>query len=302
MSEIHYVYVITNLVNGKKYIGDHSTNILNDSYLGSGIALKEAIKKYGRENFEREILKICGTKQEAFDLQKLYIEKFNTLTPNGYNICPTGGTECSGGTISESTRLKLRYQKLGIPLKKEHREKTGKAMLGKKHSEKTKELMSQQRKGITKSEDHKRKIGEAQKGERNHMYGKIPWNKGLTNIFSEDAKEKIGRSSKGNSYHSGHSHSEEARRKIGKASEGNQYWINKTHTEESKKKMSESHQGKIPANKGIPMTDDQKEKLRISHLGKNPFANMPIGKCIYCGAEMKMSHLNRYHNKNCKTK
>ena len=41
----HYVYEITNNINGRKYIGKHSTNDMNDGYMGSGIAIKQAIKK-----------------------------------------------------------------------------------------------------------------------------------------------------------------------------------------------------------------------------------------------------------------
>jgi len=45
----HYVYKITNNINDKIYIGKHSSKDINrDSYLGSGIAISKAIKKYGR--------------------------------------------------------------------------------------------------------------------------------------------------------------------------------------------------------------------------------------------------------------
>jgi len=64
----HFVYITTNLINGKQYIGDHSTYNLEDGYIGSGkTALIPAIKKYGKQNFQRKILEFFDTKEDAFN-------------------------------------------------------------------------------------------------------------------------------------------------------------------------------------------------------------------------------------------
>ena len=59
---MYTVYKITNLLNDKIYIGVHKTENPNDSYYGSGVAIKEAIKKHGKENFRKDILFITESK------------------------------------------------------------------------------------------------------------------------------------------------------------------------------------------------------------------------------------------------
>lgn len=68
--KFHFVYITTNLINQKQYVGDHSTDNVNDRYMGSGKYLKNALNEYDKENFKRDILQIVDTKEEAFNLQQ----------------------------------------------------------------------------------------------------------------------------------------------------------------------------------------------------------------------------------------
>jgi group I intron endonuclease len=221
------VYLTTNLINGKQYVGDHSVNTLEkDKYLGSGCYIKKAEKLYGKQNFKREILEFFSTKHEAFNAQEKYINEYNTLSPNGYNISPKGGHNVKD-CISEETK-----QKMSIKGK------------GRKHTEKAKKNMSNAHRGEgngmfgkTHSENTKEKYF---LGENNGMY-----NKSLFDCWVEKYGIEIAEKKK-----------EEWKLNIGKGNKGH------THTKEAKEKISNANKGKIPSNKGKKMSEEQKEKLR----------------------------------------
>ena len=94
----HFVYETINKLNGKFYRGKHSTSQLEDKYLGSGKALHNAIKKYGKENFEREILTFCVSEDDAY-LSEEELVAAVLGDPMCYNIM-NGGR----GFSSESAR------------------------------------------------------------------------------------------------------------------------------------------------------------------------------------------------------
>ena len=97
-------YLTTNKVNQKRYVGSHDGDF-TDGYLGSGKLLLKAIKRYGRENFTRDVLNVVSTREEAFNNEKFLIEMYKTLASEGnYNLSPTGGTECSGRHSEKSKR------------------------------------------------------------------------------------------------------------------------------------------------------------------------------------------------------
>lgn len=87
-----YIYKITNLINNKIYIG-LSTKTVEEStnYYGSGVNIIKAIKKYGKDNFEKEILLECDTLEELRNHEIKLIAEYNSTDRNvGYNISPGG--------------------------------------------------------------------------------------------------------------------------------------------------------------------------------------------------------------------
>ncbi len=88
---MHYiVYQTTNLINGKIYIGQHQTSDLNDGYLGSGKHLRRAIKKYGIENFQREILYQFDNLEDMSAKEAEIVTEDFCNRDDTYNICPGG--------------------------------------------------------------------------------------------------------------------------------------------------------------------------------------------------------------------
>lgn len=93
---MYEIYLITNLINGKQYIGQHKLTKYYDYYLGSGKILKQAINKYGRENFKKEQLELCNTLEEANLKEKEYIQKFNAVNDEKFYNLTSGGQEGAG--------------------------------------------------------------------------------------------------------------------------------------------------------------------------------------------------------------
>lgn len=107
----YYIYITTNLLNNKKYIGKRKCHgeINQDNYLGSGKILKNAIKKYGKENFEKNILEICDSEESCNKREKYWIALYDaTHNDEFYNIASggDGGNTYAGLSDMELERIK----------------------------------------------------------------------------------------------------------------------------------------------------------------------------------------------------
>lgn len=87
----HYVYQTTNKINGKIYIGKHTTDNLDDGYIGSGKSLNAAFKKYGKENFVCVILEFFDSSDEAFIAEEKLVNEEFVKRKDTYNMIVGGG-------------------------------------------------------------------------------------------------------------------------------------------------------------------------------------------------------------------
>ena len=91
------IYKITNLVNGKIYVGqsvDMERRFQKHLYANDNFLIHKAIRKYGRQNFSFQILEECSQEQ-LNDKEILWIKTLNSMVPNGYNMID-GGSNGAG--------------------------------------------------------------------------------------------------------------------------------------------------------------------------------------------------------------
>lgn len=182
------IYVATNLINNKKYIGQTSQTLngRKNHHIRSALLKRydthfhRALVKYGNENFLWEVLEECDDRYSLNKLEIYYIDKFNTYK-NGYNMSLGGlGHSNMGGKShpmfgkhhSDETKKKLRDFNLGKKLSQETKNKIGESSKGRVMPAITRRKISEANKGKPLSEDTKKKISESCSGEKHHLFGK----------------------------------------------------------------------------------------------------------------------------------
>jgi len=162
----HFHYKTTNILNGKYYYGMHSTNDMDDGYMGSGKRLRRSINKYGEKNHIVEIIEILPDRKSLIKREKEIIDLNEISKSNCMNLMVGGQggfisdeqqrdrSICGGRASANKLKTDLKYREEHIKrqserFKKLHQE--GKinydTFTNKKHSDKTKKLMSEIRKG-----------------------------------------------------------------------------------------------------------------------------------------------------------
>lgn len=243
-----YIYMTTNLVNGKKYIGQKASSSFVEDYKGSGTYLKNAINKYGIENFKTEILKWCYDQEELDSSERFFIEQNNAVESDDfYNLAKGGsfGNARKGSKFSEQARKKMSEINKG--------EKN--AMWGKTHSEESRKKIS----------DHHADF----KGEKSPSYNRVCINDGnkVKYVKKENLNEYIS-----DGWEIGTT--EEMKQKISKTNKG------RKHSEETKKKMSLSQSGERNGMYGKHASLETRQKMSESRFGRKWINNRSENKFV----------------------
>ena len=165
--QYHIVYRITCRVNNKQYVGIHSTNILNDGYLGSSKLLSEDIRLFGEKEFVTEHLHLFSTRREALDMEHRIVNSDWIKRADTYNLC-VGGNSYPYGTrvFSDEHRRKLseaQSRNTGWHMSAEAKDKISAANKGNKRPDLA-AYNTRTRKGVKRgpqSPEHRRKKGAA---------------------------------------------------------------------------------------------------------------------------------------------
>ena len=202
---LYTIYRVTNLLNGKIYIGKHQTTDPNDSYYGSGVALKKSIAKHGKDNFKKEVLFVFTTEEEMNAKETELITEEFVSRSDTYNmgVGGEGGAHFKGKSHSAETVARIKEslntdenkQKLS-----EAGHKAGSLSKGRKLSATARRNMSEGAKnrkvnanlGIKVRDETKKKISDSLKKfnreNPNHLKGLV---KRKRKPLSEETKEKL---------------------------------------------------------------------------------------------------------------
>lgn len=174
-----YIYLTTNLINGRMYIGQHTSLEFDPNYKGSGKLLKTAFCKYGWDNFSVKMLCPCFSQAELDNEEIFLISYFDAVRSKNYYNLQAGGQQGNirGSKLSKETRIKLSNSHKGLLAGPKN------PMYGKKHSASTRRKMSVSRKGLMVGENNPRYGKHLSTEERIH----------LSNIFKGEGNPFYGR-------------------------------------------------------------------------------------------------------------
>ena len=269
----HFVYKTTNNINGKFYVGKHSTRNLDDGYMGGGNYLHNSFKKHGLCNFSREYISFHDTEEEAYAAEAAIVTPEFVARKDTYNLWPGGQGFPTGEhnpnykrQWTDEERQALSEKKKGVPRDPDAVRRAAESLRGHKHPPEFGQAISERvsgegnpRYGHRYTDEEKAALSLFKKGDKNPMYG----------LKGPD--------------HPAHGYKWTEERKVVHKEylKDNHPMRGKEHSEEYKRQMSESRSGDKNPNYGKP------RQRRV---------------CEVCGKDVDVGNYGRYHGEKCGTR
>ena len=214
-----YIYMTTNIVNGMRYIGQHSSKEFDKYYYGSGRLIKKALSEFGYDNFKCEVIEWCKTYEDLNAREIYWIDFYKADSSEDFYNLAYGGSNSKYALRGENHPFYNRkHKEESIDKMSKYKQSANNHMYGKHQSEETKQ-----------------KIGEAQIGCKNHMFKKHEEAYWFNKDRSEETKKKIS----------------ETRIKNKVALGENNPFYGKHHNQEARDAMSKVQKGRIYINNGM---------------------------------------------------
>lgn len=264
---MYYIYIIQNKINLKLYVGQaknlkkrwqgHRDKANN----GDNRPLYNSMRKHGFDKFVMTEIEVFDSLNDCNEAEEFWIQLFQSRNRAlGYNIAYGGNNHA--------------------------------------HTPETRAKLSAIRTGTEASPETKKKMSDSHMGEKNVMFGKNHSNESLKKMSS--AKE--GKYDGENNPFYGKAHTEETRALISEANKGlqageNNPMFGKTHTDEVRKLLSDINSGQNHHMYGKHLSDETKQKLSISMIGKNKGKKMSEETRRKMSEAKKGKPSNRWKNK-----
>lgn len=280
------VYKLTNTANGKIYIGQTKTRLSvrwskhkQDARNGKSWPISAAIRKYGPNVFEREVLEKVHDRDALNEAEIRWIAELNP----DYNCCAGGG---GLGSPTDEVRAKISKSSKGRVFSEEHRARISEGQRGRKHSAETKAKIAEKQKAVQAriKVERDEKYGASIRPKKHKPY-KSPYQDFYDAVGATTKIEKISANARLRSALG-----------MGKLIGAANPMYGKAKPESIKAKLSDRFSGQGNPFFGATHSQETREKMRAAHSAREPV------NCPYCDKVGHINAMKRWHFDNCRQK